>query len=51
MPIESILTRLRDNRMVLDSIAEALVEKQELSGKELRELASSQGGVSASGGG
>ena len=47
----SVLTRLRDNRTVLDKIAGALVEKQELSGKELRELASSQGGGSASGDG
>jgi ATP-dependent Zn protease len=44
----NILTRLRDNRTVLAKIADALVDKQELSGKELRKLASVQSGGSAS---
>jgi ATP-dependent Zn protease len=38
----NILTRLRDNRTLLDRIAGALVARQELSGKELRELAARQ---------
>ena len=36
----NILTRLRDNRELFDRVVAALVERQELSGNELRELAS-----------
>ena len=35
----NILTRLRDNRELFDLVVSALVERQELSGNELRELA------------
>ena len=36
----NILTRLRDNRSLFDRVVAALFDKQELSGDELRQLAS-----------
>jgi ATP-dependent Zn protease len=40
----NILTRLRDNRELFDRVVAALVEKQELSGAELRSLAAPAAG-------